>query len=41
MEELQKSLGEVISTLKGFSTKLDAVATEVKGNSEEVLRLTK
>ena len=41
MEELKKSLEEVISTLKGFSTKLDAVATEVKGNSEEVLRLTK
>ncbi|XP_044422689.1 uncharacterized protein [Triticum aestivum] len=41
MEVLQKSLEEVISTLKGFGTKLDAVAVDVKGNSEEVVRLTK
>ena len=41
MEELQKSLEDVISTLKGFSSKLEEIATEVKGNSQEVLRLTK
>ena len=41
MEALQKSLEQVNSTLQGLSDKLDAVATEVKSNSEEVVRLTK
>lgn len=41
MEVLQKSLDDVLASLKGFGDKLDAVAAEVKTNGGEVVRLTK
>lgn len=41
MEALQKSLDEVLASLKGFGDKLEAVATDVQTNGGEVVRLTK
>ncbi|KAK1653339.1 hypothetical protein QYE76_071144 [Lolium multiflorum] len=41
MEELQKSLAEVMSTLKGFGEQLGSVEASVKTNNDDVTRLTK
>jgi hypothetical protein len=41
MEVLQKSLDEVLASLKGFGDKLEAVAADIKTNGGEVVRLTK